>query len=76
MNEKTLTFRLPTDDEALGYIDTLLRRSGEPAENQIALRLWLTDVLKESGRIAESTDEALTEWEKRADEEAADNEAA
>ena len=50
-NQKTLTFNLPTDDEALGYIDQLLRGSRDAAENQIALRLWLTDLLKDAGRI-------------------------
>lgn len=48
---KTLTFILPTDEEALNAISQMMTVSQQPAENQISLRLWLTELLRDAGRL-------------------------
>jgi hypothetical protein len=47
---KSLDFTIPTDEEAMGALGTLIQRSGLPAENQISLRLWFTELLEAAGR--------------------------
>ena len=71
MNQKvkSLDFVLPTDEEALNALGQLFQqgacsacgRGAPPAENQIAMRLWLTDLLRDAGRMPEETAEEAVE---------------
>ena len=63
MNQKTksLEFVLPTDEEALNALGQLFQQATLPAENQIAMRLWLTDLLRDAGRMPEETAEEIIE---------------
>jgi hypothetical protein len=50
-DEITLTFKLPTDEEAQAAVGQLIQRSGLAAENQISLRAWFTTLLQDAGRL-------------------------
>jgi len=54
MSEITLTFKLPSDEDAMGAIAQMVQKSGMPAENQISLRAWFTQLLQDAGRLDEN----------------------
>lgn len=58
-DEITLTFKMPTDEEAQGAMGQLIQRSGLPAENQISLRAWFTKLLQDAGRLQLDTPDAV-----------------
>ena len=47
----TLTFKVPTNEEATTALGTLIQNSNLPAENQISLRAWFTKLLQDAGRL-------------------------
>ena len=68
---KTMNFVLPTDEEAMAFLANLLQSSNKPPENQISIRLWLTDVMQDAGRVAMPPPVEPVEGDNQEDEEKA-----
>ena len=49
----TVELLIPTDEEAQGWLADLIQKSGQPAENQLSIRAWITRLTTDAAKWRE-----------------------